>query len=104
MAELIDLNEFIREYKEDPEITKLNMIRRVIDDILEDINEGYYQDLTKDLCPPDYERICDNLGWPDFQDGGLFEQCIDIACDTILQINGYKPLNYLSDHKETITK
>lgn len=95
MAELIDLKEFLKEYKENPEKTKLNMVRKVMDDIQEDIDQGYYDDLPKDLCPPDYERICNNLGWPDFEDGGLFEQCIRIACDTMLQINGYKPLNYL---------
>lgn len=98
MAELIDLNKFLKEYKENPEKTKLYMVRKVMDDIQEDIDQGYYE-LPKDICPPDYERICDNLGWPDFQDGGLFEQCIDIACDTMLQIYDYKPLNYLKDNE-----
>lgn len=95
MAELIDLKQFLKEYKENPEKTKLSMVCKVMDDIQDDIDSNYYDNLPEDLCPPDYERICNNLGWPDFEDGGLFEQCIRIGCDTILQINGYKPLNLL---------
>lgn len=100
MTELIDLKVFLKQYEENPEKTKLSMIRRVMDDIQEDIDYRYYDNLSEDLCPPDYGRICDNVGWPDFQDGGLFEQCIDIACDMMLQIYGYRPLNCLKRYEK----
>lgn len=101
MADMIDLNEFMKEFNEDPEITKLNMVRKAISYIEEGIKEGIinYNNIIKELENPDYSEICDYLGWPDFQDGGIFEQCIDIACDTMLQIYDYKPLNYLNHEK-----
>lgn len=103
MANMIDLNEFMKGYKEDPEGTKFDMVHQVMNDIMDDINSGYYGNISEELFNPDYERICDNLGWPDFQDGGIFEQCIDIACDTILQIYDYKPLNFLEEEKQKNT-
>lgn len=36
-----------------------------------------------------YSAICENLDWPDFQDGGIFEQAIDAAIVAVSYVYGH---------------
>lgn len=31
----------------------------------------------------DYEYFCEKLGWPYFKDNGIFEEAIELACQTV---------------------
>ena len=79
---MIDLNEFYARYNANQEGTKRELVQQAVDEILEATEENYYD--TSDLKRPNYTEICEWLGWPNFQDGGLFEQAIDKAAKIVL--------------------
>ena len=108
----MDLNKFYEDFKKDPYITRINLIQEAIKELKEALI-GYkiYKDgilnqeeLLEFLHNPDYEEILGWLGWPNFNDDGIFYQCINIACDTLLQAYHYKPLNYLSEYENLENK
>lgn len=79
---MIDLNEFYARYSANQEGTKRELVQQAIYEILKAIFDGYYASV--DLERPNYTEICEWLGWPNFQDGGLFEQAIDTAAEMVL--------------------
>ena len=79
---MIDLNEFYARDNADQEGTKRELVQQAVDEIFKAVLEGYYVDI--DLKRPNYTEICEWLGWPNFQDGGLFEQAIDTAAKMVL--------------------
>lgn len=79
---MIDLNEFYAHYNANQESTKRELVQQAVDELLEATEENYYD--TSDLKHPNYTEICEWLGWPNFQDGGLFEQAIDTAAKMVL--------------------
>ena len=85
---MINMDNWVNAYMADPEKTKRRMVVKAIDELGPALEQGYY-DYTE-LVELNYSEICDWLGWPDLQDGGIFEQCIELAADTVLSINGYK--------------
>ena len=87
----IDLNKFYREYEIHPEMAKLALVQMAERTLLEAVLEHNVtrEDLAEDMNYA--EVLSDWLGWPDWQDGGIFEQCVDIAANTVLQVMGFKP-------------
>lgn len=79
---MIDLNEFYARYNAHREEVMRELVQQAVDEIFKAVLEGYYVDV--DLKRPNYTEICEWLGWPNFQDGGLFEQAIDKATKMIL--------------------
>ena len=88
---MIDFNKFYEQYCLDPKTTKFEMVQKVAKVLLKAVQENYYE--FSDLKELNYSEICDWLGWPDFRDGGFFEQIINIAANMTLGILGYKPLH-----------
>ena len=86
---MIDLNEFYAQFSADPLGTKFKMVQSATKVIFEAVQEEYYG--FSDLKHLNYSEIWDCLGWPDFQDNGIFMQAVDIAADTVLRVMGYKP-------------
>ena len=86
---MIDMNNFVKLYTKDPVMSKAAIVNKVFESILDAVHQNYYE--FKDLKELNYSEICDWCGFPDFQDNGIFEQCIDIAADAVLRILGYKP-------------
>ena len=83
---MIDLNEFYARYSANQEGTKRKLVQQAVDELLEATEENYYD--TSDLKRPNYTEICEWLGWPNFQDGGLFEQAIDKATKIVISKRG----------------
>ena len=90
---MINISEFVQKLHKDPIRTRFELIREA-----EDLLASWHNsdaDSIDELLAPNYSEICDALGWPDFQDGGIFEQCIDAALNTMLACNGCKPAHLL---------
>lgn len=81
---MIDLNKFYDEYRRDSEHLKFRMVRRAETEIYSAIQEGYYK--PSDLKDINFNEVCDWCEWPDFHDGGIFEQAIRIAANAVLAI------------------
>lgn len=92
---IIDLNGFVTEFKEDPIQAKLKLVLIANKNILEAIEKGYYS--TTDLEEPNYTEICEWCGFPDFQDGGIFERIINIAINLAANLNDFKCKFYISN-------
>ena len=86
---MIDLNNFAVLYEKDPASAKTMIVNKAFTELMDAVHQNYYE--FNDLVNLNYSEICDWCGFPDFQDGGLFEQCIDIAANAVLGILGYKP-------------
>ena len=87
----IDLNDFYKNFSQNPEATKFALVRRAERIIFEAVQAGRV-DCSELLEPLNYAEILEDwLGWPNFQDGGIFEQCADAAVNTVLQVYGFKP-------------
>ena len=84
----IDLNEFYAQWCKDPRKTKLEMVNIAAREILEAVQEDYYN--LDDLKNLNFAEICEWCHWPNFQDSGIFEQVIEIAANTVLEVLGYK--------------
>lgn len=99
---MINTNELFEEYLKKPEVVKLKLVTEAAKELIDYIQQPNASsfDILDYLTKPDYSEICDWLGWPDLQDGGLFEQCIDMACNTILVIYGYKPQHFIKKEEK----
>ena len=86
--DIIDLNGFVADFKKDPIQAKLKLVLIANKEILEAIEKGYYS--TTDLEEPNYTEICEWCGFPDFQDGGIFEKIINIAINLAANLNDFK--------------
>ena len=56
---------------------------RAIEELADAIDEGYYT--REDLEHINYSEICEWCDWPDLQDGGVYEQAIDLAAKLVLR-------------------
>ena len=72
---------------------KLELIRMAETELFNAVKKNYYD--VDDLKSINYSEVCDWCGFPDFQDGGIFEQSIDTAANTILNVLGYKPTHFI---------
>lgn len=86
--DIIDLNGFVAEFTKDPIQAKLKLVLIANKNILEAIEKEYYS--TTDLEEPNYSEICEWCGFPDFQDGGIFERIINIAINLAANLNDFK--------------
>lgn len=94
---LMDLNEWYKHYSENPGKIKCMMIRemfrRIVNEFIRLTNNGDGLELCEmDLDNINYSHYCHICGWPDLQDGGIFEQCIEEAGEiAIRNYFGYTP-------------
>lgn len=73
----------------DRENTVFEMTQSAARELFDAVQKNYYS--WADLRDLNYSEICDWLEWPNLQDGGIFEQVIDMAADMVLGVLGYKP-------------
>ena len=91
MKNKIDFNEFYDKFEENPIQAKLELVLIANKEILKAIEKGYYS--IADLKEPNYSEICEWCGFPDLQDGGIFETIIDIAINLAANLNDFKALH-----------
>lgn len=89
----MNLNKFYQDYSANPIQAKADLIHAAIDVLYKAVQDGYYH--FEDLAHLNYSEVTDWLDWPDFQDGGLFEQTIDHAANAVLGLLGYKPQHFI---------
>lgn len=82
---MINMNNWVKAYMADPAKTKRRMVVEAINELGPAFEQGYYG--YTDLKELNYSEICEWLGWPDLQDGGVFESCINIAAKAVLDMN-----------------
>lgn len=89
MAEF-DFNSFYKQYSENPEQTKLEMVKEAASRLMELVldNEVTDTELYKGNIP--CNEVCKLLGWPELMDNGIFEQCAEIATQLVLAVLNYK--------------
>lgn len=85
----MDLNKFYADYRKDPEKVKFELVQKAAGELFRAVRENYYE--LSDLNNINYSEVCDWLDWPDFQDGGIFEDAIKAAADMVLGVLGFKP-------------
>ena len=61
---------------------KTEMLGNAMSVLNDAIKENYYN--SNDLIQLNYSEITEWLGWPDLQDGGVYEQIIELASEAIL--------------------
>ncbi len=86
---MIDLNKFYQDYEANPLQAKIGLVQKAIAELHKAVQDNYYR--FEDLAHLNYSEVTEWLDWPDFQDGGLFEQCIDAAANAVLLAMDYKP-------------
>lgn len=89
------LDEIVAGFANDPEATKIAMFKAAFEAVLAHCDYGHASivggDCEFDLSSINFAYFCDDvLGWPNFQDGGIFEQTIENACRAVAGILGYK--------------
>lgn len=89
------IDEIIKGFNENPEGTKMCMFQMAYAAVMRECEYGN-ANIANDECEFDlktinYSHFCDELGWPDFQDGGIFEQVITEACRVVCRLYGYNP-------------
>ena len=89
----MDLNKFYADYCKDPEKAKFELVQKAAGELFRAVRENYY-DLS-DLYIINYSEVCDWLDWPDFQDGGIFEDAIETAANMVLGVLGFKPFHHV---------
>lgn len=87
----IDFNEFVTKFETNPIQAKLELVLIANKEILDSIENGQYSII--DFKEPNYTEICEWCGFPDFQDGGIFETIIDIAINLAANLNDFKTLH-----------
>ena len=89
MAEF-DFDSFYKRYSENPEQTKLEMVKKAASSLIELVldNEVTETELYKGNIP--CNEVCELLRWPVLMDNGIFEQCANIAVQLALAVLGYK--------------
>ena len=88
----MDLNKFYADYCEDPEKAKSELVQKAARELFRAVQENYYG--LSDLDIINYSEVCEWLDWPDFQDGGIFEDAIKTAADMVLGELGFKPFHH----------
>lgn len=86
------MNKFMKLYTQlckDPKRAKFEMVRTAAGELFKAVQENYYH--AQDLEDLNFSEVCAWCGWPDFQDGGIFEQHIRIAANMVLEVLGEKP-------------
>ena len=63
---------------------KFNLVVRAARELTRAVQENYY-DLS-DLNNINYSEVCEWCNFPDLQDGGIYEQAIDVAAKIIIEI------------------
>lgn len=63
---------------------KFNLVARAARELAHAVQENYY-DLS-DLNIINYTEVCEWCDFPDLQDGGIYEQAIDVAAEIIIEI------------------
>ena len=61
---------------------KTEMLGNAMSVLNDAIKQNYYN--SNDLISLNYSEITEWLGWPDLQDGGVYEQIIKLASEAIL--------------------
>lgn len=89
----MNLNKFYQDYRANPLQTKTRLTLKAITSLCSAVQEGLYN--FEDLAHLNYSQVTGWLDWPDFKDGGIFEQIIDNAADTVLVMMDYKPQHYV---------
>ena len=87
---IINLNKWYIKYQENPIQAKLELVLIANKEILKAMDNHYYS--IDDLKQPNYSEICEWCGFPDFQDGGIFETIIDTAINLAANLNDYKAI------------
>ena len=87
---IINLNKWYIEYQKNPIQAKLELVLIANKEILKVMDHNYYS--IDDLKQPNYSEICEWCGFPDFQDGGIFETIIDTAINLAANLNDYKAI------------
>ena len=87
---IINLNKWYIKYQENPIQAKLELVLIANKEILKALDNNYYS--IDDLKQPNYSEICEWCGFPDFQDGGIFETIIDTAINLAANLNDYKAI------------
>ena len=88
---IINLNKWYIEYQKNPIQAKLELVLIANKEILKAMDNNYYS--IDDLKQPNYSEICEWCGFPDFQDGGIFERIINIAINLAVNLNDFKALH-----------
>ena len=91
---MIDLNNWYKQYQKNPSRVRLEMTQSATRELFKAVQENYYD--REDLTIINYSEVTEWLGWPDLQDGGVFEEIIDIAANTVLGIMGFKPAHFIN--------
>lgn len=82
---MIDLNEFYAQYCANQEKTKFEMVQTAARKLFNAVQrDDYYT--AEDLKNLNFAEICCWCDWPDFQDGGIFEQAIVTAANMVLDV------------------
>ena len=69
---------------------KVDLFNQAFNEINKAIIDGYYDDYKELWESTNFSEITDWLGWPDFQDGGIFEQVIVEAIRVLIKLHwGY---------------
>ena len=89
-TQIINLNQWYIKYQKNPIQAKLELVLIANKEILKAMDNNYYS--IDDLKQPNYSEICEWCGFPDFQDGGIFETIIDIAINLAANLNDYKAI------------
>ena len=87
---IINLNKWYINYQKNPIQAKLELVLIANKEILKAMDNNYYS--IDDLKQPNYSEICEWCGFPDFQDGGIFEIIINIAINLAANLNDFKAL------------
>ena len=82
---MIDLNEFYARYCANQEKTKFEMVQTAARKLFNAVQRDEYY-TAEDLKSLNFAEICAWCDWPDFQDGGIFEQAIITAANMVLDV------------------
>lgn len=82
---IMDLNQWYKHYCENSGFIKAQMIEYMFNKIISEFEYNHRIELygiehcEMDLDNINYSHYCYIAGWPDLQDGGIFEDCIETA-------------------------
>lgn len=63
---------------------KFDLVVRAARELAHAVQENYYG--LSDLDSINYSEVCEWCGFPDLQDGGIYEQAIDAAAKIIIEV------------------
>lgn len=79
-----NFSSFYEVFVNDQTEAKHSLVMAAVDKLLPVYKKGYYG--LDDLENLNYSEICNWLGWPDLQDGGIFEQAIEILGEDTIKL------------------